>query len=118
MEGTIMKDNLVAWVAIVLQVITLAGGIPFYVISLSADIRTIKNEISGLNTEISGLKADIRDVRNDIKDVRNEIKDVRDEIKDVRNEIKDVRDELKEDIKTLNQNYIDHLAHHIGSPKP
>ena len=106
-----MKDNLVAWIAIVLQVITLVGGILFYVISLSADIRTIKNEISG-------LKAGLRDVRNEIKNVRNEIKDVRNEIKDVRNEIKDVRDELKEDIKTLNQNYIDHLAHHIGSPKP
>lgn len=105
-----MKDNLVAWVAIALQVITLVGGILFYVISLSADIRTIKNEISGLNTEISGLKANIRDVRNEIKDVRNEIRDVR-------SEIKDVRDELKEDIKILNQNYIDHLAHHIGSTK-
>ncbi len=92
-----MKDNLVAWIAIALQVVTLVGGILFYVISLGADLRTIKNEISG-------LKAGIRDVRNEIKDIRNEIKDV--------------RDELKEDIKTLNQNYIDHLAHHIGSPKP
>ena len=99
-----MKDNLVAWIAIALQVVTLVGGILFYVISLSADLRMIKNEISG-------LKADIKDIRNEIKDIRNEIKDVR-------NEIKDVRDELKEDIKTLNQNYIDHLAHHIGSPKP
>ena len=84
-----MKDNLAPWIVLLVQIITLIGGILIYVLSLPK-----KSDLLALEV---GLKEDIGLLRVELRETRKE---------------------LKEDIDSLNQNYINHLAQHIDKPKP
>ena len=84
-----MKDNLATWIVLLVQIITLIGGILIYVLSLPK-----KSDLLALEVR------------------------VKEDIGLLRVELREARKELKEDIDALNQNYINHLAQHIDKPKP
>ena len=95
-----MKDNLATWIVLLVQIVTLIGGILIYVLSLPKKSDLLTLEV--------GLKEDIKLLRNELKA----------DIGLLRVELRETRKELKEDIDALNQNYINHLAQHIDKPKP
>ena len=80
------RQNVVAWVSLILQVLLILGGLAVYLFALPS-----KDYIdSALDARIKPLEAKIEGVKADIK-------------------------ELRTDVNQLNQNYIDHLAFHVGS---
>ena len=102
-----MKDNLATWIVLLVQIVTLIGGILIYVLSLPK-----KSDLLTLEVRV---KEDIGLLRVELRETRKELKE---DIGLLRVELKEARKELKEDIDALNQNYINHLAQHIDKPKP
>ena len=95
------------------------------------DIKTLREEIrahkADTDKKFEQLQADMNrqfeEVREDIKELRGELKELRgelrSEIQEVRSEIRELRVEMDKkfsevwrEIRALNQNHIDHLAHH------
>ena len=81
--------------------------------SLKINTKRLEDSVDKIDTKIdvvqSEIKKEIRDVREKLrKEISGIREELRGEIQGVRGEIADVRTELSK----LNQNHIDHLAHH------
>ena len=118
-----MRENRVAWVGIILHLVTLFAAALIYIFTLptKADFQSLETRIESVRTE---LKTDIESVRTelktDIESVRTELKtDIESVRTELKTDIESVRTELKADIKELQddvdglpRNHINHLAQH------